>query len=71
MIHAKLKELILVRGIKQKAIAKALSITARSLQNKISGKSNFTWPEVCKLQETFFPDMENDYLMKPDKTTER
>ena len=34
------------RGIKKKAIADALNICNRSLNNKLSGRVPFTWDEV-------------------------
>ncbi len=49
---------IVKRGIKKKAIAESLGISAKALSNKLTGKTPFTWPEACKAQEVFFPDME-------------
>lgn len=50
------------RGIKTKAIYEELGISARSLYNKRHGVVPFTWPEVNKIQEVFFPDMSKDDL---------
>lgn len=49
---------IVRRGLKKKAIAESLGISTKALSNKLTGKTSFTWPEACKTQEVFFPDME-------------
>ena len=50
------------RGIKKKAIADALNICNRSLNNKLSGRVPFTWDEVKLIRSHFFPDMSPDDL---------
>ena len=50
------------RGIKKKAIADALNICKRSLNNKLSGRVPFTWDEVKLIRSQFFPDMSPDDL---------
>ena len=50
------------RGIKKCAISSALGISGRALYNKMSGKVPFTWPEACRINEKFFPDMSKDEL---------
>ena len=52
------------RGIKKTAIAKALKISLKAFNNKLTGKSGFTWNEVCTMQDTFFPDITKDRLME-------
>lgn len=68
MVYPVLETKIFQRGIKQKAIAKALGISTRSLYNKLKGLVPFTWPEVCILQRDFFPDVSKEHLF--DKTNE-
>ena len=34
------------RGIKKKAIAESINVCNKSLNNKLSGRVPFTWPEV-------------------------
>lgn len=43
--------------IKQVEIAKALGISEKTFYNKLSGKTEFTWAEVCKVIKLFFPYM--------------
>lgn len=50
------------RGIKKCAIASALGISGRSLYSKMAGDVPFTWPEVCGINEQFFPDMSKETL---------
>lgn len=52
------------RGIRKKTIAEALNITPRAFGMKMSGKTEFTWPEVEAIQGIFFKDMSIDSLMK-------
>lgn len=50
------------RGVKKGVIAQTLGVTPRALQNKLNGETNFTWPEVCTINDVFFPDMDKDTL---------
>ena len=50
------------RGIKKKTIAESIGVCSRSLNNKLTGRVSFTWPEVSMIQKTFFPDMTPDDL---------
>ena len=50
------------RGIKKKIIAESIGVCNRSLNNKLSGRVPFTWPEVAAIKERFFPDMTAEYL---------
>lgn len=54
------------RGIKKKAIAEALDICNRSLNNKLNGRVPFTWDEVKRMRSQFFPDMTPDELFRTD-----
>lgn len=50
------------RKVPKKEIAKQIGVCYKTLSNKIEGKSPFTWPEVCTINEKFFPDIEKDTL---------
>lgn len=50
------------RGIKKKAIAQAIGVSGRALNNKMRGESAFTWPEVKVIRNSFFPDFTVDDL---------
>lgn len=53
------------RGITKKEISESIGICYRSLNNKLTGRVPFTWPEVCNINERFFPDMSKDDLFAP------
>ena len=55
------------RGIRKYEIASELGITSRALYSRLNGNVAFTWPEVCKLQSVFFPDIEKDVLLEKSK----
>lgn len=50
------------RGISKEEIAEVLNITTRALRNKLNGISPLTWPQADKIQKSFFPDKDKDYL---------
>ncbi len=58
------------RGIKKKDIAESIGVCYKALSNRMTGKTPFTWPEVCKIRNTFFPDMENDVLFSETMYTD-
>ena len=45
------------RGIKKKTVAESINVCNKSLNNKLSGRAPFTWPEVFEIRNRFFPDM--------------
>lgn len=50
------------REIRKKTIARSLGLCDKSFNNKINGRTPFTWPEVKKIQREFFPDIQSDEL---------
>ncbi len=62
-IYPYLAFLIRARGIRKSTIAKALGITTRALNNKLQGKSKFSWEEACLIQNAFFPDVPKEQLL--------
>ena len=46
------------RGI----IAESIGVCNKSLNNKLSGRVPFTWPEVSTIRGRFFPDIDPDAL---------
>lgn len=43
-------------------IAKGLKVNKRTLGNKLSGKTEFTWSEICRIKKSFFPTCSVEYL---------
>lgn len=58
------------RGIKKKAIAQCLGICDKALKNKTDGRTPFTWPEVCKIQKEFFPDINKERLFQESEVAD-
>lgn len=56
------------RGIRKTVIARWLKISNRTLQNKIAGKTDFTWTEATSLQQQFFPDIDVETLLEAEST---
>ena len=50
------------RGIKKKTIAECIGVCNKSLNNKLSGRVNFTLPEASAIKDQFFPDMQLEHL---------
>lgn len=63
MLFPELEMAIFERGMKKKVVAQKLNISQKTLSNKLTGKSQFTWKEVCLLQ-TFFPDIPKERLLQ-------
>ncbi len=53
---------IVEKGIKRQEIYKELGISEKSFRNKLNGKSDFTWTQVCLIQEKFFPELDKETL---------
>lgn len=53
-------------GIRPQYVAETIGISYRAFHNKISGDSDFTWPEVNVIQKKFFPNLTKDYLFATD-----
>lgn len=45
-----------------------LGCTERTVRNKLSGRTDFSYSEVRKIRDTFFPGMQLEYLFNDDKT---
>lgn len=52
------------KNITTEAIAEALDIDPRTARKKLSGESQFTIVECQKVNDTFFPDCDLDYLFE-------
>lgn len=50
------------REIQKKTIAKSIGVCDKAFNNKLSGRTPFTWPEVRTIRHKFFPDISADIL---------
>jgi len=48
--------------IKTKDLAEAIGKDIRTITNRLSGKSDFSIPEARIIRDTFFPDLDIEYL---------
>ena len=55
---------IAARGIRKTVIAKRIGCSDRTLYDKLTGKSQFTWDEVMAMNTYFFPDVPPVDLMR-------
>ncbi|MGF9906935.1 hypothetical protein [Brevibacillus porteri] len=49
------------------AMAEKLELNERTLGNKLSGKSEFTWSEVNRIRSIFFPSCSLEYLFQKEE----
>ena len=52
------------KGITVEAMAKLLGVTANTVQNKLGGKSEFTFGEAEMIMETMFPEYNYKYVFR-------
>ena len=48
-------------------IQRILGCGERTVRSKISGESEFTFPEVLRIRDTYFPGMRLEYLFAADR----
>ena len=61
-----LKKVLDDKGITIRAFAKVLGVDERTIQNKIKGKTPFTYPEVALSKKELFPEYDLEYLFKEE-----
>lgn len=64
----KLRKAIESKGLTIKSCAKILGISEKTMQNKVSGSTDFLYREVKELS-TIFPEYNMDYLLTNDSNT--
>lgn len=62
----RLQQALNARGITQKSCADLLGIKEKTLYNKLTGESDFTYSEI-KLLRAFLPEYNIDYLLSDDQ----
>nr|DAL14529.1 MAG TPA_asm: SOS-response transcriptional repressor [Caudoviricetes sp.]DAL20478.1 MAG TPA_asm: SOS-response transcriptional repressor [Caudoviricetes sp.] len=51
-------------GVKKKEIANLIGVSKKTLWNKLSGKTDFTYGEAAKIRDTFFPAVPLEWLFE-------
>ena len=54
------------KNISNSDIASCIDCTERTVRNKIDETTAFTYSEAIKIRNTFFPNLETEYLFVPD-----
>ena len=49
-------------GIRNKDLSQVLSLTDRTISNKLAGETEFTVKEALAVRDTFFPGLRISYL---------
>lgn len=57
-----LESALFKKGISKKAFAEFLGVSEKTIQNKISGASDFSYPEARKILKGLFPEYVADWL---------
>lgn len=53
-------------GIRNKDLSQVLSVTDRTIANKLTGESEFTVKEALTVRDAFFPGLRISYLFADD-----
>lgn len=61
-----LKSVLDNKGITIRAFAKVLEVDERTIQNKIKGRTPFTYPEVLTAKKELFPEYDMEYLFRDE-----
>lgn len=61
-----LKNVLNNKGITTRAFAKVLEVDERTIQNKIKGRTPFTYPEVLTAKKELFPEYDMEYLFRDE-----
>lgn len=52
------------RGLLDKDVAVSIGISPRAFSGRMTGSVPFTWDEICKLQQNYFPHISKEELMQ-------
>ena len=55
------------RGIKKCVLAEGAGMSGRALQNKMTGKTQFSLPEAVAIRNRFFPDLTIENLFQKEE----
>jgi len=50
------------KGLTNKIISSALEVDRNTFENKLKGKTKFSFDEAQSIRNTFFPEYQYDYL---------
>lgn len=59
------KNVLTSKKISNKAIAALLGVSEKTLANKMTGQTDFTYPEACKIKRELCPEYDFEFLFSP------
>lgn len=65
-----LRYALTTKGITMKSYAEFLGVTEKTLQNKMNGVTDFSFPEVEKTLRFLFPEYNLSYLFAKEESPE-
>ena len=63
-MHAYLEYRMRQEGITRRDMQKLLNVAEKTLRNKLSGTTDFTWSEAKLIRNTFFPEDDFEKLFE-------
>ena len=63
-MHAYLEYRMKQEGITRRDMQKLLNVAEKTLRNKLSGTTDFTWSEAKLIRNTFFPEEDFEKLFE-------
>lgn len=64
MMYKNLKAEMARNSVLGKDIAKALGIRQATISSRLTGKTEFSYKEAKRIKDTFFPNVELEYLFE-------
>ena len=64
MMYKNLKAEMAKNSVRGKDIAKALGTRQATISSRLTGKTEFSYKEAKRIKDTFFPDVELEYLFE-------
>ncbi len=64
MMYKNLKAEMARNSVRGKDIAKALGTRQATISSRLTGKTEFSYKEAKRIKDTFFPDVELEYLFE-------
>lgn len=65
-MYKNLRNALYQKNVSIKSYAEFLGVNVKTVQNKLSGVTDFTYPEFQKTCKILFPEYNTDYLFAED-----
>ena len=68
-MNLNVQKALISKNISMKALAQFLGVTEKTIQNKIQGDTDFSFPEAKRIKMELLPEYDYDYLFGADQQT--